>query len=185
LLGAAGIGILIVIFVFISNRPSGGSGQTAWPADPPGLHARLEAAGLQVLRAEGQVQHTHQHLDLYVDGSHVTIHAGIGIDTTVGIIAPIHTHDATGIIHVESPVVRDFTLGELFAVWGVRFDAHCVGDTCDGNGRVLTVEVNGQPFTGDPATLVLAAHQEIVVAIGTAAQLPSPNPSSYQFPAGY
>ncbi|HEY4227842.1 MAG TPA: hypothetical protein VGM49_05850 [Candidatus Limnocylindrales bacterium] len=186
LLGAAvGVGILIAIFAFISNRPPAGGGQTLWPADPPGLQGRLEAAGLQVLNAEGQVQHTHQHLDLYVDGAHVTIPAGIGIDSAAGIIAPIHTHDTSGIIHVESPVVRDFTLGQLFAVWGVRFDAHCLGDNCDGSGRVLTVDVNGQPFTGDPTTLVLQAHAEIVVAIGTAGQLPSPMPSSYQFPVGY
>jgi len=30
----------------------------------------------------------------------------------------------------------------------------------------------------------LDAHQEIVVAVGTPAQLPSPIPSSYAFPAG-
>jgi hypothetical protein len=182
-LAVAGIGILVVVFVLLSNG-SAAAGLPPWPADPPGLRQRLEAAGLQVLTAEGQVQHTHQHLDLYVDGAHLAVPAGIGIDTTARIISPIHTHDATGIIHVESPVVRDFTLGELFDAWGVRFDAHCLGGTCDGNGRALSVFVNGQPITGDPRALVLEAHQEIVVAIGTPAQLPSPIPSSYQFPVG-
>ena len=184
-LAAIGVVIVVVAIVVATSQPAGRSGATAWPADPPGLQRRLEAAGLQVLTAEGQVQHTHQHLDLFVDGARVTVAAGIGIDTTAGIIAPIHTHDATGIIHVESPVVRDFTLGQVFDVWGVKFDAHCLGDTCDGNGRVLSVFVNGQPVTGDPRALVLQSHLEIVVAIGTTAQLPSPLPSSYQFPAGY
>ncbi len=184
-LAALGVGIAIVAIVLATSRPSGGTGTTAWPADPPGLQQRLEAAGLQVLTAEGQVQHTHQHLDVFVDGARITVPAGIGIDTTAGIISPIHTHDATGIIHVESPVVRDFTLGQVFDVWGVTFDAHCLGETCDGNGRVLSVYANGQPVSGDPRALVLQAHEEIVVAIGTTGQLPSPVPSSYQFPAGY
>lgn len=184
-LAALGVGIAIVAFVLATSTPSGATGTTPWPADPAGLQQRLQTAGLQVLTAEGQVLHIHQHLDLYVDGARVTVPGGIGIDTTAGIISPIHTHDATGIVHVESPVVRDFTLGQVFDVWGVTFDAHCLGTTCDGNGRVLSVFSNGQPVSGDPRALVLQPHAEIVVAIGTTAQLPSPIPSSYQFPAGY
>jgi hypothetical protein len=183
-LAAVGVVIVAVVIVLATGGSPGATDQQPWPADPPGLQARLETAGLQVLTAEGQAQHTHQHLDLYVDGARVPIPAGIGIDTAAGIIAPIHTHDATGIIHVESPVVRTFTLGQLFDVWGVRFDAHCVGDVCDGNGRVLSVVANGQPVRGDPRSLELDAHEEIVVAIGTTAQLPSPIPSTYEFPAG-
>ena len=183
----SGIALLVVViaFVVMTTRNHGATGVAPWPADPPGLQQRLENAGLQVLTAEGQVQHTHQHLDLYVDGEHVTIPAGIGIDTAAQIISPIHTHDTSGIIHVESPVAMTFTLGELFDVWGVHFDAHCVGGTCDGNGRVLSVYSNGQPVTGDPRALVLTAHLEIVVAIGQPSQLPNPIPSSYQFPTGY
>jgi hypothetical protein len=183
-LAAVGVVIVVVAIVFALSESSGATGTSSWPADPPGLQGRLEAAGLQVLNSEGQIQHTHQHLDVYVDGAHVTVPAGIGIDAAAGIISPIHTHDATGIIHVESPTVRDFTLGQVFDVWGVKFDAHCLGETCDGNGRVLSVYANGQAVSGDPRALVLASHQEIVVAIGTAAQLPNPIPSSYQFPAG-
>ena len=56
------------------------TGAPPWPADAVGLQARLEADGLQVLTAEGQVQHTHQHLDVYVDGAHVDVPADIGID---------------------------------------------------------------------------------------------------------
>lgn len=44
--------------------------------------------------------------------------------------------------------------------------------------------MNGQPFAGDPRSLVLAEQQEIVVALGTAAKLPSPVPASYAFPSG-
>ena len=195
ILAAALAAIVVVVVVAIAtNRPASAPTGTAatglqtgappWSPDNVNLRARLEADGLQVLTAEGQVQHTHQHLDLFVDGQRVAIPPDIGIDRVNLILSPIHTHDASGIIHVESPIVREFTLGELFDVWGVRFDAHCVGGVCDGNGRVMSVYWSGQPVTGDPRSVVLDAHEEIVVAIGTSAQLPSPIPSSYVFPTG-
>lgn len=174
-----------------TRPPSGTAGSPAFQTGAPpwlpviaNLRARLEADGLQVLVAEGQVQHTHQHLDVFVDGQPISVPADIGIDLVSGIISPIHTHDATGIIHVESPIVREFTLGEFFDVWGVRFDADCLGGICDGNGRTMSVYLDGQAVTGDPRSVVLDAHEEIVVAIGTSAQLPNPIPPSYAFPAG-
>ncbi len=109
--------------------------------------------------------------------------AGIGIDPAVG-YAPLHTHDASGVIHVESPTARAYTLGDFFAVWGVRFTPSCLGGYCAGGGRQLRVYVDGRPYRGDPANLVLASHQELVVAYGTPAQLPSPVPSSYRFAPG-
>jgi hypothetical protein len=190
---AAAIVIVIVVVAIATNRPATGpigpasalqTGAPPWAPDNVNLRARLVADGLQVLTAEGQVQHTHQHLDLFVDGQRVAIPPDIGIDRVNLILSPIHTHDASGIIHVESPIVREFTLGEFFDVWGVRFDGHCVGGVCDGSGRVLSVYRNGQPVTSDPRSIVLDAHEEIVVAIGTTAQLPGPIPASYVFPAG-
>lgn len=155
-----------------------------WPAETTNLRARLVAMGLPVLAAEGEVLHTHEHLDVVVDGQPVVVPADIGINATEQYLAPIHTHDATGIIHVESPVVRDFSLGEFFDIWGVRLDAHCVGGACDGNGRSLIVYVNGQRVAGDPRAVKLEEHQEILVTLGTPPQLPSPIPSSFDFPAG-
>jgi hypothetical protein len=178
--------VAVVVSVLLANQglPGIQTGSPPWRAETAQLRARLTAIGLPALTGEGQGQHTHQHLDLYVDGRQVVIPTDIGINRTAAFLSPIHTHDSTGIIHVESPVVRTFTLGEFFDVWGVRFDGHCIGGVCDSNGRVLSVYLNGQPYTGDPRALALTAHEEIVVAIGTAAQLPNPIPASYAFPAG-
>jgi len=112
-------------------------------AETTQLRARLGAIGIQVLTAGGEALHIHEHLDLYVDGRAVTVPADVGISLAGGFLSPLHTHDPRGIIHVESPLVRDFTLSDFFDVWGVRFDAHCVGGVCDGNGRLLSVFVNG------------------------------------------
>jgi hypothetical protein len=160
------------------------TGPAPWGANTTGLAERLRAIGVPPLSPmEGTVIHIHQHLDLYVDGHEVTVPAGVGIDPAAG-YAPLHTHDPSGIIHVESPVVRNYTLGQFFAVWGVRFTPSCLGGYCAGGGRQLRVYVDGRAWRGDPTALTLAAHQELVVAYGTAAQLPSPVPSSYRFPPG-
>ena len=160
------------------------TGPAPWGANTADLAQRLHAIGVPpVSPVEGTVIHIHQHLDLYVDGHRVPVPAGVGIDPAAG-YAPLHTHDDSCVIHVESPTVRTYTLGEFFAVWGVRLTPTCLGGYCAGGGRRLRVYVNGRPYQGDPAGLVLAAHQELVVAFGTAAQLPSPVPSSYPFPPG-
>jgi hypothetical protein len=160
------------------------TGPAPWSANTAGLAERLQVIGVPPLSPlEGTAVHIHQHLDLYVDGRKVTVPAGIGIDPAVG-FAPLHTHDPSGVLHVESPTVRTYTLGQFFAVWGVRFTPSCLGGYCAGGGRQLRVFVDGRPVQADPTAITLEPHQEIVIAFGTAAQLPSPVPSTYQFPPG-
>jgi hypothetical protein len=160
------------------------TGPAPWGANTADLAERLRAIGLPPLDpVEGTVVHIHQHLDIYVDGRNVPVPPLIGIDPAAG-FAPLHVHDTSGVIHVESPTVRSYTLGEFFAVWGVRFTPSCLGGDCAGSGRALRVYVDGRLDQADPTKLVLEPHQEIVVAYGTPAQLPSPIPSSYRFPPG-
>jgi hypothetical protein len=188
----AGIGGLAVSAANRDRQPATSPGPLAglqtgpapWGANTADLAERLRAIGIPALSPmEGTAVHIHQHLDLYVDGRKVLVPAGIGIDPAVG-YAPLHTHDPSGVIHVESPTVRTYTLGEFFAVWGVRITPSCLGGYCAGGGRQLRLFVDGRADRGDPTTLALAPHQELVVAFGTAAQLPSPIPSTYQFPPG-
>jgi hypothetical protein len=158
-----------------------------WPANTEALPQRLEAIGLPALASQGTLLHIHQHLDLYVAGQPITIPANIGIaETASGVLfSPIHTHDTSGIIHVESPTVRPFTLGEFFDVWGVRFTSDCIGGNCNGGDARLRVYVDGDLATRDVAEIRLTSHEEIAVTFGTRAQLPSPIPSGYTFPIGY
>jgi hypothetical protein len=198
-LAAAVAVVLVAGIVGLAVTRAGGNGQPAtgqgplaglqagpapWGANTADLAERLAAIGLPPLSpVEGTAVHIHQHLDLYVDGRRVPVPAGIGINPAVG-FAPLHTHDASGVIHVESPTVRTYTLGDFFAVWGVRFTPSCLGGYCAAGGRRLRVYVDGRPDAGDPTALTLEAHQELVVAFGTAAQVPSPVPSTYRFPPG-
>jgi hypothetical protein len=147
------------------------------------LQLRLRAIGLSPLREEGQVVHIHQHLDLYVDGKKMMVPAQIGIDAKGGFISDLHTHDTSGIMHVESPTVQSFSLGQFFAVWGLPLSATCIGSLCNKGTKQVGVWVDGEQLGGDPTRIVLAEHQEIVITYGTVAQIPDPVPKSFDFAA--
>lgn len=163
-------------------------GSAPWgPNDGADLRARLKAIGLHALAVEGLKLHIHQHLDLAVNGRIYPVPALIGINIEQRFLAEIHTHDDSGIIHVESPTVRTFTLGLFFDVWGLRFSEQCLGGYCAHGKKQVMVWVNGKRIRTDPRKIVLRSHQEIVVAYGTRASLDplGPIPKSYPFPRGY
>jgi hypothetical protein len=179
------MGILGVCALIITGGIYLSGGNNQWGPGSAGLLNRLKNSGLQVLTSEGTVLHIHQHLDIFINGKSMAIPAEIGIDTTSGILSPIHTHDATGIIHVESPVVKNFTLGEFFnGVWGVRLTDSCIGDYCATGDKKLEVYSNGKKLDSGYGNLILADKQEITIFYGTDAQRPT-IPGNYIFPAGY
>jgi hypothetical protein len=161
--------------------PGALTGPAPWPRNGARLGQRLAVLGLPALGFEGTALHIHAHLDVFVDGKRVVVPAGVGIDPADRFISPLHTHDTSGVIHVESPTVRPFSLGEFFGVWGVPLAAGRLGGYTAGPGRPLRTFVDGHPLSGDPAQLVLKPHQEIVLAYG---RLPRPVPASYQFASG-
>jgi len=153
------------------------TGAPPWNNSSAVLPDRLQLLGLTPLSAEGSVIHIHQHLDIYANGKKVQVPALVGIDTTAGFLTELHTHDTSGILHVESASKRDYVLGQFFGEWGVKLTSNCLGTYCGS----LKWWVDGKRMVGNPAQLILKAHQEIVIAAGKA---PSPVPSSYKFPAG-
>lgn len=157
------------------------SGPPPWDRGGEGLSARLAAIGLPELLTEGAALHIHQHLDVFVEGDRVQVPAGIGIDPEGRFIAPIHTHGSEGIVHIEADEVRPYTLGELFSVWGVRFGDGCLGDDCSSGDAALRVYVDGKSVTA-AADVVLDDEQVIVVAFGSAGEVPARIRATYRFP---
>jgi hypothetical protein len=153
------------------------TGPAPWNPGLDHLTDRLQPLGLSQLGAEGTVIHIHQHLDIYVNGKHEPVPANIGIYDGQ-YLTELHTHDESGIMHVESPTKRDFVLGDFFGVWGVRLNAKCVGAYCKPQ-TPWRMYVNGLNYPGDPASLILKKHQEIAFVIGT--ERPKKIPSTYQF----
>ena len=145
----------------------------------------VTAAGLPCSEEMLQV-HYHAHLDINVDGQAVVVPQYLGYvaegDQVAG-LAPLHTHDNAGVIHIENSVPAIFVLDQLFIEWGVKFTPRCLGPFCTGHGKELAMFVNGARYTGDPTKLVLKAHQEIAIEYGDRGKLPKP-PVSYAFPSG-
>jgi len=183
---AVGLGISagFLVLVFVGRGPSSPSANAPWGPNTARLRDRLSALGLSALAQQGTVLHIHQHLDLYLNGKHVAVPANVGIGGGYSFFSPLHTHDRTGILHVESRTQTVYTLRQFFGVWGVRLSAQCIGDYCAGRGRTLEAFVDGERVTVDPARIPLRRHDEIVLAFGTQAELPKPIPASYRFPAG-
>ena len=200
-----GLGLLILAIVFAASLQPGARPEeknvpqtvadpltlpgistttSPWPVELVHLKERLAADALPALATEGNVLHIHQHLDLFVAGKALTIPSGIGVNESARFISPLHTHNTTGIIHVESPYTAVFTLGEFFDIWGVRFTATCLGGHCVDDRHSLQVYSNGELYKGDPRLIPLTAHQQITVVYGTPEEAPVDIPSSYTFPPG-
>ena len=114
------------------------------------------------------VEHLHPHLDVVVDGKPVTVPSQIGINSSLwkdrsldkyGLqgLSPLHTHDNSGTIHVESNANRSYTLGEFLNIWG--------GLDLNGKKTVKATLVNGSNPVSDYKNLVLRDGQRIRLEI--------------------
>jgi hypothetical protein len=145
--------------------------------------------GIACGASEQLVFHIHAHLTIFVAGAPRAVPFGVGIApplqvlrTAHGLYAAggnrfsfLHTHAADGIIHVESPVERTYTLGEFFDVWEQPLGRGRVGSA---TGRVTTF-VGGRRYLGDPRAVPLVVHAQIQLDIGR----PIVGPQSIRFPA--
>lgn len=108
--------------------------------------------------------HIHPHLTIVINGRPLTIPPDIGI-TARGVTGPVHTHDDSGKIHVESEVARTFYLKDFFAAWGRTFNRrNLIGHRVDARHQI-TMTVNGVPNT-EFENLVLRDGDRIVVSYG-------------------
>lgn len=124
--------------------------------------------------------HVHTHLAIFNDGKQIQVPQYIGFAPSLagGCLYWIHTHDGSGIIHLESPELAPpqggpYTLGMLFDIWGQPLQREDVA----GMVGPVTAYVNGSKYDGDLSAIPLGAHQQIVLVIGK--PVPPPN---YAFP---
>ena len=176
------------------------------PAGPPGPEGAPVPDGPRLARGEpaqagppvDQIQcqaseqvlfHIHAHLTVFVNGAPRRIPYGIGIPAGQASTTPagpfvgsgacfywLHTHAEDGIIHIESPVERAYTLGDFFDVWGQKLGPTKVGPAI---GRV-TAFYDGLWFRGDPRDIPLSKHAQIQLDVGR----PLVAPVRISFPSG-
>jgi hypothetical protein len=126
---------------------------------------------------EATVVHIHVHLAIFVNGEPQQIPYGVGIsqpwqvsDSGEGPFVTdgscfywLHTHTADGIVHIESPIRRRFTLGDFFAIWQMALSDNQVGPA---QGKVISY-VNGQVSTTLPQEIPLLPHERIQLDVGS------------------
>lgn len=123
--------------------------------------------GISCDAQEGQRIHIHQHLMIIDHGKEITIPQYIGIPSASRCIYWLHTHTPDGIIHVEAPMDRSFTLGDFFAVWGQPITRkHVASAQTKSKSDKTRVWLNGALWNGDPAKIPLVAHADIVIQVG-------------------
>lgn len=160
-----------------------GTGSPPWPLPEDPL-AGAKAAGLNIAPSEGNALHIHAHLDVIVNGKKVPVPANLGISRAGNQLAELHTHDDTGVLHIESPSKnKRFTLGEVFSEWNVRLTPTQIGGLKTDATRTLTAYVDGKAQTGDPADIQLTAHRQIALVYG-AKNAKVNVPSTYKFAEG-
>lgn len=172
-----------------TTSASGGASAEAsgWQLVPANGAAAIKAAGLQVLTAEGTAEHYHAHLDVVSDGHAIPVPADIGFsfgaDGQPNGISALHTHDSSGIIHIEAPTAGlTYTLGQVFTEWGVLDGSSSTPGSAHSRPDDWQVYVNGSRQSGNPRDIRLKAKDEVLLVHGAA---PTTIPSAYSFPEGY
>ncbi|MBV9271338.1 MAG: hypothetical protein JO165_09595 [Candidatus Eremiobacteraeota bacterium] len=138
--------------------------------------------------------HVHWYLGLLVNGTQIAIPDGVGMQNpgadgtyfgysnftnTATCFYDLHTHDASGMIHTESPLTipfssSAFTLGTLLDVWGISISSSNFGPYI-GPVQVYTAKVplktltasNYTLYTGaDPTSIAVYSHMAIWIEVG-------------------
>jgi hypothetical protein len=145
--------------------------------------------GIECNVSEQFLFHIHTHIDIFVNGRHVLIPSQIGIIPDKCIYW-MHTHDGSGIIHIESPIKREFTLGQFLDLWKMKSNNPKVFDSIFSvKGNMPIVYINGskvQDTTSNYRNIKLSPHQEIVLVYGGRPPTADTKtiPFKYDFPPG-
>jgi hypothetical protein len=159
---AAAIAVVIVLSVYFSESPPSPSNVVQ---------------GIQCDPVEGTIFHIHAHLDVIVDEKSVIVPAGIGIRPNECLYW-LHTHDASGVIHIESPQQMTFTLGQFIQVWDNTPGISPTFEELIHDDKNFKVVVNGFAYKDNFDSIQLKAHDEIVIVSGN---VPPSIPNSYEF----
>lgn len=162
----AGFGVAYLVFGS-RNSSSSQSAQTNTGAlnTSPSNPAFSPINGVSCDSGEHYDYHHHIHLSMYINGQAVVVPQNVGINTDASspCLYWLHTHDTTGIVHIESPVQRTYTLGNFFDVWSQRFAQLGYPEQLS-QASGWQVYVNGQTYKGDFRNIAMENHTLVTMA---------------------
>ncbi len=141
--------ILGVIIGLVYYETTGAATTSTIALPPAGSHDYQTVLGLNFacLSSESYFLHIHPWLTITINGKNVTLPAGIGLTDPLEVATydgepvysgqsngntcfePMHTHDDSGIIHIESATDTNYTLGEFFTDWSLTYSYALFNDS--------------------------------------------------------
>ncbi len=184
-----------------ANSANSSAGIKAASASLPNLAPGAAVDGISC-QEENVTYHIHVALTLYRDGQAVALPAGIGhaiLSGQRGCLYWLHTHsfdNAAGIVHIESPTKRIYTLGQALDIW--RYAAQWGAWNDDGSAitvdgsfvnrlraapqKSVHVYVDGKLVgPGSYRGISLTAHKSITIELGAPLRKPA---ARVAFPPG-
>jgi hypothetical protein len=176
LAGVAVVLAAVALFVVLNATNLGSSSATATATAVPAV--AVNGVGCN---PGGEVVdfHEHAHLALFNKGKSVSVPALIGFDVNHDCLYWVHTHQPSeGIIHMEAPHKIVPTLATFFKIWNTPLTATQIGPIKVASGEQVRTYVNGKIYSGNPASIKLPRHQQVVIEVGP----PFVPPPTFTFP---
>lgn len=139
-----------------------------WQPEKSKLADRL--ASLRLPR-DGTTLHQHVLMQVFIDDKEIPVPANIGI-IPGSVESSLHTHDVSGVIHMEANKPYTFKLGQLFDVWGVVFKDTQIGSYKNTADKVVLVYVNGKKID-NPRDYAFQEKDKIVIGYGATGTIPT------------
>jgi hypothetical protein len=141
-------------------------GTQHWPDGAgDGSQGETTSDGIQCAAGMAETYHVHTHLAIIKDGEMLALPANIGIPGSCNY--EMHTHDLTGVIHMEAPAFKRFTLGNFFSVWNKTLSRT---DVAGLTGQPVVAYINDggdvRQYTGNLANIELISHRSVTIQIG-------------------
>ncbi|RDU97796.1 hypothetical protein DWV00_17325 [Trinickia dinghuensis] len=111
--------------------------------------------------------HVHAHLAIFYNGQQMILPQHIGLPASCDY--EMHTHDHTGIIHIEAPNVKNYTLGDFFDIWGEPLTNSNVAGLTGNIVAYLNDNGESRRYMGDLRAISLMSHRDVTLQIGTPA----------------
>jgi hypothetical protein len=179
---AIGAAVILGVVLFgIYAITSGLNAKTTGPAPTAAIPTAKPAKPIDALGCNFNEQvtyHVHAHLTILDAGKNVAVPAYIGFDTNHDCLYWLHSHDSSGIIHIESPKRLIPTLGQYLDVSKKTIGKSPLPTLK--KGQTMKAFVNLRPYKGNIRDIKLHPHTQITIEYGP----PFKAPTAYQFPQG-
>ena len=180
LVAAAVLIVATVSFAFYSNTHNTAAQNQVTPTEQVVNSAYLPVEGINCDALEQTAYHIHAHVTIWINGQQVQIPQSIGIAPDQSCLYWLHTHDSSGVIHIEAPNKVSPTLGNFLDIWGQKFPQLGYHDEL-ALPAGWTAYVNGKQVNTTFNQLVLQPHMVITIAYNSPNITPD---ASFNWPSG-